>query len=108
MQQCDLTCWLQGTLRQWAPVGALLSLMWVMPCISQGVPVAHALPCALATWLLSCCLAAGLEMWQRTSYIHRKQSHGVKQGGNVTSSAGISKPQGGLLRSSPTGSKKDN
>jgi hypothetical protein len=110
LEHCHLTCcpYLQGTLRQWAPVGALLSLMWVMPCISQGVPVAHALLRALAMWVLSYCVAAGLETWQRTSYLQRKPRQGARQQGKITSIAGISRPQKGQQPMyGPGDSKKD-
>jgi hypothetical protein len=76
-------------------VGALLSLMWVFPQLSQGIPLAHALSDALVTWLLSCCLAAGLEIWQRTSYLQRRHSQQPGSGGNAlgsgTSGAGSGK-----------------
>jgi hypothetical protein len=67
---------LQGTLWQWAPVGGFLSLMWFFPRLAQGVPLAPALASTLTTWGLSCCLAAGLEVWQRNSYLQLKaQQH---------------------------------
>jgi hypothetical protein len=64
---------LQGTLRQWAPVGALLSAVWIFPALQQGDPLTPAATSAAAAWLLSCCLAAALEVWMRTSYLQRRR-----------------------------------
>jgi hypothetical protein len=65
---------LQGTLRQWAPIGAVWYLAWVCPQIRLGWSAAHITSFFLTTWLLSCCLAAGLEVWMRLSYLQRKQN----------------------------------
>jgi hypothetical protein len=74
---------LQGTLRQWVPVGALQSLMWVPLQLQQGRPATQALTSAAVTWLLSCCLAAAFEVWMRFSYMQgRDEQQGLQQGGS--------------------------
>jgi hypothetical protein len=88
---------LQGTLRQWVAVGVLSSVKWVPLRISQGVPVIPALVSAFNTWFLSCCLAAGLEVWQRTSYLHkqrRSERQGLQQGGSHSTPASNRVPAG--------------
>jgi hypothetical protein len=64
----------QGTLRQWAPIGAILSFMWILPQIKLGLSAGHIIGSCLATWALSCCVAAGLEVRMRLSYL-QQQGH---------------------------------
>jgi hypothetical protein len=49
--------------------------MWVLPQIKLGLSAGHIIGSLIATWGLSCCLAAGLEVWMRTSFMKEQKWH---------------------------------
>jgi hypothetical protein len=104
-----LSHWLQGTLRQWALIGAVLSVMWIPLQLQQGLTGPQAVQSAIVSWLLSCCLAAALEVWMRLSYLQQRRGHKQQdpQGGNQGSAPGKSKRAAASgTKASPGSSKK--
>jgi hypothetical protein len=62
----------QGTLAEWLPIGATLSTNGIILRIGIGRPVLHSVLSMLATWLANSCLAAALEIRQRTDFLNQR------------------------------------